>query len=449
MRARQFTQCVAPLIAGAAALCQPALAAEVSEFRLANGLQAVVIEDHRAPVVVNMVWYRIGAADEAPGHSGVAHFLEHLMFQGTENLDPGELSATVEATGGSDNAFTSYDYTAYFQRVAAEELDRMVQMEADRMVGLKLTEADALTERDVIIQERAQRTDSEPSALLGEQMDAALYMNHPYGRPVIGWKHEMEALTREDAVAFYKANYAPNNAILVVAGDVTVDQVRAMAEQHFGGLAASTAIVPRLRPSEPPQLAPRRIAMVDERVSEPYVTRAYLAPERNPGDQKKAAAMVLLSELLGGNPTTSVLARALQFDAQIAVYAGTGYDGTSIDQSSLQITVVPLPGVTLAEAEAALDRVLAGFLAGGVDAGEFARIKAQVRAADIYAADSTQGLAQTYGAALTVGLSVADVQDWPEVLAAVTARDVMEVAREVLVPEQSVTGWLSGQEVAP
>ena len=449
MRARQFTQCFAPLIAGAASLCQPALAAEVSEFRLANGLQAVVIEDHRAPVVVNMVWYRIGAADEAPGHSGVAHFLEHLMFQGTENLAPGELSATVEATGGSDNAFTSYDYTAYFQRVAAAELDRMVQMEADRMVGLKLTEADALTERDVIIQERAQRTDSEPSALLGEQMDAALYMNHPYGRPVIGWKHEMEALTREDAVAFYKANYAPNNAILVVAGDVTVNQVRAMAEKHFGGLAASTAIVPRLRPSEPPQLAPRRIAMVDERVSEPYVTRAYLAPERNPGDQKKAAAMVLLSELLGGNPTTSVLARALQFDAQIAVYAGTGYDGTSIDQSSLQITVVPLPGVTLAEAEAALDRVLAGFLAGGVDAGEFARIKAQVRAADIYAADSTQGLAQTYGAALTVGLSVADVQDWPEVLAAVTARDVMEVAREVLVPEQSVTGWLSGQEVAP
>ena len=448
MRARQFIQSFAPWVV-VAALGQPALAAEVSEFRLANGLQAVVIEDHRAPVVVNMVWYRIGAADEAPGHSGVAHFLEHLMFQGTENLAPGELSATVEATGGSDNAFTSYDYTAYFQRVASGELDLMLQMEADRMVGLKLTEADALTERDVIIQERAQRTDSEPSALLGEQMDAALYMNHPYGRPVIGWKHEMEALTRADAVAFYKANYAPNNAILVVAGDVTVDQVKAMAERHFGGVAASDAIVPRVRPSEPPQLAPRRIAMVDERVAEPYVTRAYLAPERNPGDQKKAAAMVLLAELLGGNPTTSVLARALQFDARIAVYAGAGYDGTSIDQSSLQVTVVPLPGVDLSAAEAALDRVLAGFLAGGVDAEEFARIKAQVRAADIYAADSTQGLAQKYGAALTVGLSVADVQDWPRVLAAVTAEDVMAVAREVLVPEQSVTGWLSGQEVTP
>ncbi len=429
-------------------LAQPALGAEISEFSLPNGLQAVVIEDHRAPVVVNMVWYRIGAADEASGHSGVAHFLEHLMFQGTGNLAPGEFSATVEATGGNDNAFTSWDYTAYFQRVASSELDRMMQMEADRMVGLKLTVEDVATERDVIIQERAQRTDSEPSALLGEQLDAALYMNHPYGRPVIGWKHEMEALTREDAIAFYRANYAPNNAILVVAGDVTPQQVKAMAEKHFGPLPPSTAITPRLRPSEPPQLAPRRIAMVDERVSEPYVTRSYLAPERNPGDQRKAAAMVLLAELLGGNPTTSVLARSLQFDQKIAVYSGAGYDGTSIDTSSLQITVVPLPDVSLKDAEAALDKVLAKFLTDGVDAEEFARIKAQVRAADVYASDSTQGLAQKYGAALTVGLSVKDVQDWPGVVADVTTDDVMSVAREVLVPQQSVTGWLSAKEVA-
>jgi zinc protease len=188
--------------------------------------------------------------------------------------------------------------------------------------------------------------------------------------------------------------------------------------------------------------------MVDERVSEPYVTRSYLAPERNPGDQRKAAAMVLLAELLGGNPTTSVLARSLQFDQKIAVYSGAGYDGTSIDTSSLQITVVPLPDVSLKDAEAALDKVLAKFLTDGVDAEEFARIKAQVRAADVYASDSTQGLAQKYGAALTVGLSVKDVQDWPGVVADVTTDDVMSVAREVLVPQQSVTGWLSAKEVA-
>ncbi len=436
------------LLAATIACAGPLMAAEVSTFTLPNGMQAVVIEDHRAPVVVNMVWYRIGAADEAPGQSGVAHFLEHLMFQGTKNLAPGEFSATVEATGGSDNAFTSYDYTAYFQRVAAGELDLMMQMEADRMVGLKLTEEDVATERDVIIQERAQRTDSEPSALLGEQMDAALFMNHPFGRPVIGWKHEMESLTRETAVDFYKANYAPNNAILVVAGDVTPDEVKALAEKHFGALPASAVIAARLRPSEPPQLAARRLAMVDERVSEPYVTRSYLAAERNPGDQEQSAALVLLAELLGGSPTTSVLARALQFDAQVAVYAGAGYDGTSIDPTSLQITVVPLPGVTLKAAETALDEVLAKFLTEGVDEAEFARIKRQVRAADIYAADSTQGLAQKYGAALSVGLTVADVQEWPAILAAVTTQEVMAAARAVLVPEQSVTGWLSAQEEA-
>ncbi len=435
-------------LAATAAFAQPALAAQVSEFTLPNGMQAVVIEDHRAPVVVNMIWYRIGAADEVQGTSGVAHFLEHLMFQGTDTLAPGEFSATVEATGGNDNAFTSYDYTAYFQRVASSELERMMQMEADRMVGLKLTVEDVDTERDVIIQERAQRTDSEPSALLGEQIDAALYMNHPYGRPVIGWKHEMEALSREDATGFYKANYAPNNAILVVAGDVTPEAVKALAETYFGPLPPSDAIKPRVRPSEPPQLAPRRIAMVDDRVSEPYVTRSYLAPERDLGAQQDAAAMVLLAELLGGNPTTSVLARALQFDAKVAVYAGAGYDGMAIDTTSLQITVVPLPEVSLKDAEAALDGVLAKFLTDGVDSAEFARIKAQVRAADIYADDSTQGLAQKYGAALAVGLSVQDVQDWPKVLEAVTEDEVMAIARRVLVPEQSVTGWLSAEGAA-
>ncbi len=435
-------------LAVSALIATPLAASEVSEFTLSNGMQAVVIEDHRAPVVVHMVWYRIGAADEAPGRSGVAHFLEHLMFQGTENLAPGEFSATVEATGGSDNAFTSWDYTAYFQRVAVDQLPRMMEMEADRMAGLKLTVNDVATERDVIIQERAQRTDSEPSALLREQMGAAQYMNHPYGRPVIGWKHEMEALTREQAVSFYTANYAPNNAILVVAGDVDPKEVQALAETYYEDLVPSDAIVPRLRPSEPPQLAERRLAMVDERVSEPVLTRSYLAPERNAGDQRKAAAVSLLAELLGGSPTTSVLARALQFDAQIAVYSGAGYDGTTIDPSTLTITVVPLPGVKLAQAEAELDRVLGEFLAKGVDAAELDRIKAQVRAADIYARDDTEGLAQSYGEALAVGLGVQDVEAWPGLLQEITSDEVMAMAREVLVRKTAVTGWLSAQEVA-
>lgn len=432
----------------AAAIGPAAEAAEVSTFTLENGLVGVVIEDHRAPVVVNMVWVRAGSADETPGHSGVAHFLEHLMFQGTGTLAPGELSATVESSGGSDNAFTSYDYTAYFQRVAASELEVMLRMEADRMTGLQLTDADIATERDVIIQERAQRTDSEPSALLAEQMNAALYLNHPYSRPVIGWKHEMAALTRADAFAYYKANYAPNNAVLVVAGDVSPEAVQALAQKHFGALAPSPAITERIRPTEPPHLAPRRVALVDARVSEPLLIRSYLAPERNPGDQRKAAALVLLAELLGGNPTTALLARRLQFDRPVAVFAGAGYSGTSVDQTSLQITLVPLPDVTLPQAEAALDAALADFLAQGLDEAEFARIKTQVRAAQIYADDSTQGLAQKYGAALSVGLTLEDVAAWPAILADISTDEVMAAAAEVLVPQSSVTGWLSAQEVA-
>lgn len=420
----------------------PLWANEVSTFTLDNGLELVVIEDHRAPVVTQMVWYRIGAADEAPGHSGIAHFFEHLMFQGTDDLAPGEFSATVEAQGGNDNAFTSYDYTAYFQRVATDRLDLMMQMEADRMRDLTLSEEDVATERQVIVEERGQRTDSDPGALLNEQMAAAQFMNHPYGRPVIGWMHEIKALTREDALAFYRANYAPNNAIVVVAGDVTPDQALKLAETHYGPLEPSADIAPRLRPTEPPQLGERRIVLQDERVSEPYVIRSYLAAERNPGDQRKAAALTLLAEVLGGNPTTSVLARDLQFKRGVATWSAAFYDGTTVDPDTFGVYVMPVPGVSLADAEAALDEVIAGFLKDGVDPDELARIKTQVRAATIYGRDSAEGLAQVYGQALAVGLTVKDVQDWPDILQSVTEDEIMAAAAEVFDKRRAVTGWL-------
>jgi len=239
-----------PLLA--ATIASPSLAAEVTSFTLENGLQAVVIEDHRAPVVVQTVWYRAGSADEKPGVSGVAHFLEHLMFKGTDEVPDGEFSKLVEANGGSDNAFTSYDYTAYFQRVAADRLDMVMRMEADRMRHLKLTEDDWQTEREVILEERNQRTDSDPGAIFGEQRRAAQYLNHPYGTPVIGWRPEMEALTREDALEWYRTYYAPNDAVLVVAGDVNPDEVKALAEKYYGPLEPTAGIGPRARPQEPP-----------------------------------------------------------------------------------------------------------------------------------------------------------------------------------------------------
>lgn len=435
------------LLASLFVMAAPALADGVTTFQLENGLNVVVIEDHRAPAVTQMMWYRVGAADEPPGKSGIAHFLEHLMFKGTDDLASGEFSATVEAQGGDDNAFTSWDYTAYFQRVAADRLDLMMKMEADRMRDLQLLDEEVVTERAVIIEERKQRTDSSPGALLNEQMRAAQFLNHPYGIPIIGWRHEMEELSRQDALDFYRLYYAPNNAVLVIAGDVSPEEVKTLAERHYGPLTPSQGIPPRIRPSEPPQLAERRVTLRDKRVSEPYVSRSYLAPERDPGAQETAAALTILAELLGGSGQTSILAQALQFGADpIAVYTSSFYDGTSVDDGSFGLIVVPMPGKSLAEAEAALDKVLADFLETGVNAEDFQRIKTQIRADQIYARDNIDGLARRYGEALTVGLTLDDIREWPSVLAAVTEEDVLVAARDILDRRRSVTGWLMPEE---
>lgn len=428
----------------------PALAEEpVTTFTLDNGLNVVVIEDHRAPVVVQMIWYRVGAADEPRGHSGIAHFLEHLMFKGTEKVAPNAFSGIVEAQGGDDNAFTSWDYTAYFQRIAADRLDLVMEMEADRMRNLRLTEEDVVTERQVILEERAQRTDSDPGALLMEQMRAAQFLNHPYGIPIIGWRHEMEQLSRQDALDYYERFYAPNNATLVIAGDVEPEAVRALAEQHYGPLQPSDAIVPRDRAQEPPQLAERRLVLSDERVSDPYVFRTYVAPERDPGNQAEAAALTVLAELLGGNGQTSVLARALQFDAQVAVFTSAFYSGTSIDDATFGVAVIPAPGVTLEKAEAELDRVLAEFLENGPDPAALERIRTQVRAGEIYARDDVEALARRYGEGFSVGLTLADIEGWDEALSAVTEADILAAARKVLDRRNAVTGWLTQAEAAP
>lgn len=430
----------------AASLAGSALAGDVTHFTLDNGLEAVVIEDHRAPVVVHMVWYRAGSADEVPGKSGVAHFLEHLMFKGTDDLAPGEFSKTVAANGGSDNAFTSYDYTAYFQRIAADRLDLVMGMEADRMRDLILSEDDWKTELQVIIEERNQRTDSDPAAIFGEQRRAAQYLNHPYGRPVIGWRHEMEALTRTDALDWYRRYYAPNNAILVVAGDVTPDEVRALAGQHYGPLEPTPGLAPRQRVSEPPQLAERRLRFPDARVAQPYVMRTYLAPERDPGDQTRAAALTILAELLGGNSATSVLGRALVFDSGCALYASAFYDGLSLDDTTFTLVAVPAADIGLDELEADMDAAIARFIDEGVNSDQFERVKTQLMAAEIYARDNVEGLARRYGEAMATGLSVEDVTAWPETLMAVTEADVIAAARELFDRRRAVTGYLEKAE---
>lgn len=420
----------------------PVYAAETTSFTLENGLDVVVIEDHRAPVVVQTLWYRVGAADEPPGKSGIAHFLEHLMFKGTDDLEPGEFSSVVAKNGGSDNAFTSWDYTGYYQRVAADRLELMMRMEADRMRDLQLTEADIGTERDVILEERNQRVENDPGSLFSEQRNAALYLNHPYGIPIIGWRQEVAGLGLEDAMAFYRKNYAPNNAILIVAGDVYPDDVRALAEKYYGPLKPTPELSERVRPAEPPQLAERRLLFEDPRVSEPYVIRNYLAPERDPGAQEEAAALVLLADLLGGNSATSVLGQKLQFQEQKAIYTSAFYQSLGYDDTSFGLVIVPVPGLSLQEAEAAMDRAIAEFMEEGIDSEQFRRIKMQMRASQIYAEDSVEGIARRYGAALTSGLTLQDVEAWPDILQAVTEEDVMAAARRVFNRKQSVTGWL-------
>lgn len=415
---------------------------DVTTYTLDNGLEIVVIEDHRAAAITNMVWYRTGAADEPPGKSGIAHYLEHLLFKGTDELAPGEFSATVRANGGSDNAFTSWDYTGYFQRVAADRLELMLRMEADRMVDLVLTEEIVAPELDVILEERSQRVDSSPGSIFGEQRRAAQYLNHPYSIPIIGWRHEMEGLTKQDALDFYETFYAPNNAILIVAGDVEPEEVKRLAEQHFGPIPANPDLPERVRPEEPPQVAERRVSYADPRVAQPYVIRTYLAPERDTGAQETAAALTVLAELLGGSSATSFLGEKLEFEENRAVYTSAFYSGVSLDDTTFGLINVPAEGISLAEAEADLDRVLAEFIEAEIDAEALDRIKMQIRASEIYGRDSVGSRARTYGTALTSGLTVADVQAWPDVLAAVTAEDVKAAAEMVFDKRKAVTGWL-------
>ncbi len=418
----------------------------VNTFELGNGLEAVVIEDHRAPVVVHMVWYRVGSADEPPGKSGIAHFLEHLMFKATDNLASGELSDVVSRNGGSDNAFTSQDFTAYFQRIAADRLDLVMGMEASRMDGLALVEDDISTERDVVIEERQQRVDSDPGSLFREQINAAAYLNHPYGVPVIGWKHEAETLTLEDAVSFYKRHYGPNNAILVVAGDVDPDEVRELAERHYGNIPPNPNVRVRNRPSEPPQLAERRLDFSDPRIGYDYATRVYLVPERDPADQETAAALAMLAQVLGGSSTTSVLARKLQFDDPKAVYTSAWYREQALDDTSFGLAIVPVEGVSLEEAESLLDNAIAEFLEEGVDSDELERIKTQIRASEIYARDDISKLANLYGRGLATGLSVEDIDAWPDILQAVTEEDILSAARTHFDRRRAVTGFARKSE---
>lgn len=432
---------IVPLL-GLAAL-PPGAQAKVFDpdtFTLDNGLEVVVITNRRAPIVTHMVWYKVGAADDPLGKSGIAHFLEHLMFKGTDTLGPGEFSAIIARNGGQENAFTGYDYTGYFQTVAKDRLGIVMKYEADRMANLKLTDEVVLPERDVVLEERRSRIDREPSSQLGEALRAVLYLNHPYRVPVIGWEKEIRSLTSEDAIAFYRRWYAPNNAILIVAGDVDADQVRTLAETYYGVIPARELPV-RQRPPEPEQNAARRVTLKNERVTQPAVTISYLAPSYRAGASEHVEALMVLDEILGSG-STSRLYRSLVVEQAIAAGAGTSYSANTFDLSAFNLYGSPRPDVPLEQVEAALHRELARLLDEGVREEEVEVAKRRMLSDAVFARDSLDTGPRIFGTAMTTGLTVAEVESWPERIEAVTVEQVNEAARAVFDERRSATGVL-------
>jgi zinc protease len=420
---------------------------EVADFTLANGLELVVVPDHRAPVVTHMIWYKVGAADETPGKSGLAHFLEHLMFKGTAKNPAGKFSQVVARIGGQENAFTSQDYTGYFQRVPSEQLKTVMEFEADRMTGLQLTDEVVLPERNVILEEQNQRVGNNPGARLAEQVDAALYLNHPYGKPVIGWRHEMEQLSRDDAIGFYRRFYAPNNAVVVIAGDIDPAQARALAEGTYGKIAGHGPMAPRMRAQEPPPVAVRSLTLADPRVEMPTLQRAYLVPSFSTAKRGESEALEVLAHILGSG-SNSRLYRALVVDKQLAVVANAWYDASELDMSKFGVHGSPRPGVTLPQLETEMDAVIALVIDKGITEEELDRAKTRLIADAVYTQDNQASMARWYGTALTTGASVNDVRRWPDRIRAVTADQVRDAARQWLDKRRSVTGYLI-KDVSP
>ncbi len=418
-----------------------ALDIDFTAFTLKNGMQVVVIPDRRAPIVTHMVWYKVGAADEPQGKAGIAHFLEHLMFKGTTNHPVGEFSRLVRANGGEENAFTTQDYTAYFQRIAKERLPLVMELEADRMQNLVLTDENVLPELKVVQEERRERIENDPSGLLSEQLDAALYTAHPYGKPVIGWMAEVQKLTRQDALDFYAAHYEPGNAILVIAGDVTGDEVKLLAERFYGVLQNKRPVEERIRTPEPDAVAERRVTMRDARVSAPMWQRKYLTQSGRDMPPRQEYALSILSEVLGGG-SQSRLYKTLTIDKKLAAYAGAWFNSDQLDSGDFGVYAAPNTGVDAMVLEKEVNAVLADIRDKGITQAELDQTRNRVIAEATYVLDSQESLARIFGVALATGQNLDDALNWERDIAAVTVEDVAKAAKQVLDLRASVTGLL-------
>lgn len=429
------------------AFAQDSKVFNASAFELENGLRVIVIPNHIAPVVTHMVWYGVGAADEPPGRSGIAHFLEHLMFKGSaviggDALGPGEFSKIVKMLGGNENAFTSYDYTAFFQSVAVENLETVMRMEAGRMRGLSPPPEEILSERKVILEERRQRTDNNPENRLMESLNAALYPNHPYGTPIIGWMHEMEALDWETAKNFYDRWYGPNNAILVVSGDVEPDFVYQLAAEIYGPLARGE-LPPRTRTKMPNLAGHTKILFQEPSIRQAQLLQLFKAPSFRQ-NKSHSLALQVLEEILGGGPT-SRLYQALVVKKELATNIAFYYQGASWNESEIQIQASLAPGIAPEDLESAIEEELQKLISEGVSESELHDALKRMQAEAIYARDSVRGPAMVIGQALITGASLEDIEYWPRDIESVTAGQIQEVAGLYLNKDaQETTRFVTG-----
>lgn len=407
-------------------------------FSLDNGMDVLVIPDHRAPVVTHMVWYKVGAADEAEGKSGIAHLFEHIMFQETDDLAPGEFDDIVSRNGGVNNAFTSWDYTAYYERVAKQHLGTMMSLEAERMTDLIINDdpdGPFISERDVVKEERRQRIDNNPGVILQEKVLSEFWKGHPYEITIIGKMEEVAALTPEDGKAFYEEYYSPENAILVVAGDVTPEEVRTLAEAHYGKIEP-TGKAHNERKWRPVQPLAETVELkhADPKVRQPSWSRYYNGTSET-RDRQKAYALDVGLNVLGGG-MTSRLYQALVEDQKVAINVNTVAWTTLHDEGPVVISASPAPGVSLEELEAAVMAEVEKVLAEGFTDEEVERSRNRLAASAIYGRDSQTNMANLFGSTLAIGGSIEDLLNYPDDIRAITTEEALAAVREVFGPDR-------------
>ena len=428
-------------------LLAPVAHANPYETQLKNGLRVIVKEDHRAPTVVNMIWYRAGSMDEKDGYSGVAHALEHLMFKGTKKYKSGEFNRIVAAAGGNDNAFTSRDYTAYFQIVPKRALPQMMALEADRMQNLAFSKAEFASEIKVVMEERRMRTEDNPHALVYEAMNAAAFKAHPYRRPVIGWMDDLENMTWQDAMTWYKDWYTPSNAYVVIVGDVNKDEVFRLAEKYYGSIKPHT--LPVRKPQEEPEQKGIKRVTVKAPSTLPYLAMAWKVPKLN--DVEKDVdpyALEVLAAVLDGHDAAR-FSRTLVRETRIAQSAGAGYDGTVRGESTFYLDGQPGEGRSVTELEAALRNELRKVQEQGVSEDELKRVKVQLVASQVYKRDSMMAQAMEIGGIEAAGFRWRDIDPMLEKLKAVTAEQVQAVAKKYFSDDALTIATLDPQPVDP